>query len=117
MFIYLDIEFCPSVVLVNVYILSFNETVQLKLGPNDTVGMVKAKIHEQLSIPCDEQKLIYAGRVLEDEYKLFEYSIQKNSTLQLLICKLVNDLIIKLNTRIYCYNIYIRTKDKDKIDQ
>lgn len=86
MFLYiLDIEFCPSVILINIFIMSSEETVQLKLGPDDTVGMVKSKIQEQLKIPCGEQKLIYAGLELEDEQQLFQYSIQKNSTLQLLI--------------------------------
>ena len=84
----LDIEFCPSVVLINIFVMSSNETVQLKLGPNDTVEMAKCKIQQQLKIPCSEQKLIYAGLELEDEQQLFQYSIQKNSTLQLLIGKL-----------------------------
>ena len=74
--------------LVNVFVLSSNETVQLKLDPGDTVAMVKSKIRLQLKIPSNEQRLIYAGLELENEHKLFEYSIQKNSTLQLLICKL-----------------------------
>ena len=73
--------------LVYIFVVSLNETVQLKLGPDDTVRMVKLKIHQQLKIPLSEQMLVYAGLELEDEHKLFEYSIQKNSTLQLLICK------------------------------
>ena len=86
----LDLEVCPKVVLVYIFVVSLNKTVQLKLGPDDTVGMVKIKIHQQLKIPLSEQMLVYAGLELEDEHKLFEYSIQKNSTLQLLICKLNN---------------------------
>ena len=84
----LALEYCPKVVLVNVFVLSSDETVQLKLDPDDTVAIVKLKIHQQLKIPLNEQRLIYAGLELENEYKLFQYSIQKNSTLQLLICKL-----------------------------
>lgn len=83
----LDIEYCPRVVLVYIFVVSLNETVQLKLGPDDTVRMVKLKIRQQLKIPLSEQMLVYAGLELEDEHKLFEYSIQRNSTLQLLICK------------------------------
>ena len=74
--------------LINLLILSSNETVQLKLGPDDTVEMVKVKIKKQLEIPCGEQKLIYAGLELKDERLLLEYNVQKYSTLQLLISKL-----------------------------
>ena len=84
----LDMKVCPSVLLINISILSSKETVWLQLGPNDTVEMVKRKIEQQLSIPCGEQKLIYAGLVLKDEQQLLQYNIQKSSTLQLLRSKL-----------------------------
>lgn len=57
------------------------------LAPNDTVGMVKSMINCELHIPVSDQRLVYAGLVLEDEHTLSDYSIQRNSTLQLLGCK------------------------------
>ena len=90
----LDLEFCPRVVLVYIFVVSLNESVQLKLDPDDTVKMVKVKIRQLLKIPLSEQMLVYAGLELEDDHRLFEYSIQKNSTLQLLICKL--NLLVEL---------------------
>ena len=73
--------------LVYIFVVSLDKTVQIQLDPDDTVRMVKLKIHQQLKIRLSEQMLVYAGLELEDEHKLFEYGIQKNSILQLLICK------------------------------
>ena len=109
----LDMKVCPSVILINISILSSKETVWLQLGPNDTVEMVKRKIEQQLSIPCGEQKLIYAGLVLKDERQLLQYNIQKSSTLQLLrsklkcVCVCVLCLCVHTNTYILTVCVYV----------
>ena len=53
--------------------------------PTDRIEDVKAKIQDKVDIPLGQQKLIYAGRLLENEKTLQDYSIQKHSVLHLVL--------------------------------
>ena len=79
-----------------VYIKTLSgKTIDLELKPSNTIWNVKAMIRDKVGFPPDQQRLIFAGKELEDRFTIDNYQITRQSTLSLVMRLRAKEIFVR----------------------
>ena len=60
-------------------------SITIEVDSSDTVANIKAKVQDREGVRPEDQRLLFHGKQLEDEYTLQDYQVMNSSTLHLVM--------------------------------
>ncbi|KAM9994198.1 hypothetical protein ACTFIZ_005514 [Dictyostelium cf. discoideum] len=97
-----------------IFVRSFGRTLTLQVKQLDSIGKVKDRIQEKEGIPVYHQRLLFAGKQLDDDRTLLDYNIRMESTI-FLVVRLGGDMQILVKT-LTGKTITLEVKGSDNIE-
>ena len=75
-----NVALCDMQILIK---MMNEKKILLNVKPKDSIQNVKRKVQQLNECPPDQQRLVFAGKNLEDDHTLSDYNVQNGSTLNL----------------------------------
>jgi len=81
-----------------IFVNIIRRTITLDVDPTDSIQVVKQKIqeHKEGDVLEQYQRLIFAGRLMDDSLTLADHGIMQEFTLHLTVCLLLSRLFLAL---------------------